>query len=201
MESVAQICNMALSHLGVSYSIQDVDSELSTEAQACRLFYASCRDEVLRAFRWPFATVIETLALVEEEPNDEWAFSYRYPSACLDIRRILSGTRTDSRTTRVPYRVARDSTARLIFCDMEEAEVEYTQQVTNPTEFDPQFGLALSYLLASRIGPRVAGGDQFKLADRAYAHYRAAIAEAQNAAAREEQPDEPPDADMISARI
>lgn len=198
--SIAAICNMALGHLGVSDQISDLETETSKEALACRLFYEACRDEVLRDFAWPFATIIEDLQLVEEDPNDEWAFSYRYPAGCAQLRRILSGVRNDSQTTKVPYRVARDSAGRLVFTDMEDAQIEYTQLVTEPAEFDSDFAAALSYLLAAKIGPRVAGGDQFKLSDRALKMYAWAIAKAQGNAANEERQDNEPDADMITAR-
>lgn len=200
MLSKAAICNMALSHLGVSDQITDVDTESSKEALACRLFYDQSRDEVLRAFPWPFATIIEDLALVEEDPNDEWGYSYRYPATCLKVRRILSGARNDTQASKVPYRIARDDTGRVIFTDKEDAQVEYTQQVTAEEEFDVDFGNALSYLLASKIAPRVAGGDQVKLSDRALRLYLGFVAVAQNTAADEERSDEEPDAAMITAR-
>lgn len=202
MASIADICNMALSHLGVGDQITDLDTESSKEALACRLWYDKCRDQVLRAFAWPFATIVEDLTLVEEEPNDglEWAYSYRYPSACISLRRILSGARTDSQSSKVPYRIVRDDAGRLILSDLEDAQVEFTQLVEAADQFDPLFVDALSYLLAAKIGPRVCGGDQFKLSDRALQMYAWAIGQAMNAAANEERSDEPPDAELISAR-
>lgn len=202
MTSVADICNMALSHLGVSDQITDLDTETSKEALACRLFYATSRDEVLRAFPWPFATIIEDLALVEAEPNGgaEWAYSYRYPAACLELRRLLSGARTDSQESKVPMRVIRDDAGRLVLTDLEDAQIEYTQQVDDTEQFDPMFVSALSYLLASKIAPRVCGTDQTKLRDGALRLYAWAVGMAQDAAAREDVDDLPPDASMITAR-
>lgn len=198
--SKASICNMALSHLGVSDAVTDVDTESSKEAQACRLFYEACRDDVLRAFAWPFAVIIEDLTIVEEDPNDEWAFSYRYPSGCLAARRLLSGTRTDSQNTVVPYRVARDASGRVIFTDLEDAQIEYTSLVDAEEEWDSIFVSALTYLLAFKIAPRLAGGDESKLGDRAFKLYLYELSRAQAAAANEERPDLPPDAELITAR-
>lgn len=187
----AEICTLALSHLGVSIEINNLETEKSKEAQACRRFYATTRDEVLRDFSWPFAKVIEALALVEEDPNTEWGFSYRYPSGCLKVRRVLngSGVRVDTEDTRVPFTEGRDTTGLLIFTDQEDAEVEYTMRETDTERYPADFVDTLSLLLASKIGPRVAGGDQFKLADRALKLYawRKAVAEAN--AANEEQVD------------
>jgi hypothetical protein len=202
MASIADICNMALSHLGVSDQITELDTETSKEALACRLWYEPCRDQVLRSFPWPFATIVEDLALVETDPNEglEWAYSYRYPAACLKLRRILSGVRTDSQSSKVPMRVVRDDTGRLILTDLEDAQVEYTQLVDDSEEFDALFVDALSYLLAAKIGARVTGGDQFKLSDRAMQLYVYTLALAQNVAADEERSDEDPDAEIILSR-
>jgi len=201
--SETELCNLALSHLavaGVTFEIQDLDTEKSKEAQACRRFYAQARDEVLRAFPWPFATVIDNLALVATAPNVEWAYSYRYPSDCLMFRRILSGFRTDALDSRIPYRLGRDASGELVFTDMDSAQGEWTTQVTNVGAFAPDFVQALAFLLASYIGPRVAGGDQYKLADRAYQLYQRSLGVARANAFNEEQADPPPDSEMIRAR-
>lgn len=87
MSSSTEISNMALSHLAISREIAALDTERSQEAQACRRFYETVRKTVLRDYPWPFATKFATLALVEDDPNSEWDFSYRYPSDCLNARR------------------------------------------------------------------------------------------------------------------
>lgn len=202
MRAKTDICNMALSHVGNSIELQDVDTESSAEAQACRRFYDQARDELFRAFRWPFATQIVALALVAEDPTDEWAYSYQYPSDCVTLIRILSGQRTDSRDTRVSYRIVRDATdgRRLIYTDMEDATAEYTVVVEDPNEWPADVAAAVAYRLAAMIGPRVAGGDQFRLADRALQLYAISNAAARAAAMNEEQPDVEPDASLVRGR-
>ena len=194
--SEVEICNLALTHLAVSDQISSL-SDKTKEALACNTFYAQCRDEVLEAFPWPFASIINTpLALVTDYTLDplntvqsEWAFSYRMPSDCLTFRRIQSGTRNDSHESRVPYRIAQDDAGELILTDMPDAHGEWTTQITDVTRFSPSFVNALALLLAARIGPTVAGGDQFKLADRAFQLYQDAIQKAHANAYNEEQPD------------
>lgn len=199
MPAAVDICNLALSHVGVSTEIQSLETERTKEAQACNRFYAPSVDEVLRAFAWPFATAFADLQVVEVDPTDEWGFSYRQPSECVTTRRILSGNRNDSRATRIPFRNGRDTTGPLIYTDMEDAVLEYTVRVTDPTQFAPDFASALSYKLASKIGPRF-GPEAVKLANRALQLYGAEIADAQAAAANESQPDLPPDSEFISIR-
>lgn len=107
--SKTEIVNIALAHLGVGSEISNLDTDQSTEANAMRRFYESAKDEVLRDLNWPFTTVFASLALVEEDPTDEWSYSYRYPSDALKIRRVLSGLRNDTRQSRVPYKLGQDA--------------------------------------------------------------------------------------------
>src|SRR5438270_202467 len=81
---------MALGHVGNSSQIASL-TEKSNEARACALYYEQCRDEVLQAFPWPFATVITALTLVATDPTTEWGYSYRYPVDGLRTFRIPSG--------------------------------------------------------------------------------------------------------------
>lgn len=200
------IANMAVSHLAVGLEIQDFDNEKTEAAQAARRFYDLARQKVLRDYDWPFANTIEFLALLANpvgltQPTTEWLYSYRYPANAIAVRRILNqATRVDTAGSRAIYSVGRDSVGRIIYSDLATAQIQYTYDETDTTRFPPDFAVALSFYLAFLIGPRVSGGDQFKLADRAYVLYQRAILEAQANAANEEPPDNLPDAEMILAR-
>lgn len=191
---------MSLSHLGQGKAIADLDTENSEAASACRTFYDVTVQEVLSSYNWAFATKFRELSLVAEDPTDEWSYSYRYPSDCLKFRRILSGIRTDTRDSRVPYKMAKDSAGRLIYTDKYQAECEYTENVTDPTFFPPNFVAAVSYLLAYKVSPRVAGSDPRRLGDAAYKNYVMCIATAQSQDRKEEQPDIEPDGEFVRAR-
>lgn len=200
MSSNVEICNLALSHLGVGTEISDLTTERSAEALACRRYFDHVRDLVFRAFPWTFATKTVALALVEEDPNEEWGFSYRYPSDCLMFRRIQSGIRTDTNDTRVPLKIGRDDAGKLIFTDKAEAIAEYTVLEEDPERYPPDFVSAFSFLLASHIAPRMTGGDPFKRGEQAMANYKGAIEEAKSNAANEEQPDREPESEFIRGR-
>lgn len=198
--SSTDLCNKALSHLGVSQEIASL-TDGSKAAQACNRFYAEVIDEVLRAFPWPFATIVQDLALVTTDPTNEWAYSYRYPSDCLMPRRILNGSgNPDTTSTRVVFRVARDAQGRVIWTNQVNAQLEYTQRVTAPEEFDPEFVHAASFLLAAYVGPRVMSGDPSNLAARAANLYRFTIEQAWANAANGEVPAPPVDSDLIASR-
>lgn len=200
MASETEICNMALSHLGVGKEIANLDTEASQEASACRRFYDLARDATLRGFNWPFANVTTTLALVETDPNDEWAYSYRYPSDCLKLIKLLSGTRNDTRASRVPYKIAQDNSGKIILTDIEDAQVEYLLLEDDPSMYPSDFLIALSYRLAAFIAPRVTGGDPFKLGDRAMQMFDLEMSTARATAINEQQEEVEPDSPYLAAR-
>jgi len=201
MASKTSIANLALSHIGIAKPIANLDTEQSQEATACRTFYEVARDRVLRDIKWPFATKIAALALVEEDPNDEWAYSYRYPSDCLDVRKIQSGVRNETNAQRIPYKIASDDQGLLIFCDREDAILEYTFRAENVNLYPPDFMMGFSYRLASYIAPRLTNGDPFKLMNDVMALYKTEISNAAANAQNEEQPDIAPDSEFIQARL
>lgn len=166
MASEVEICNMALSHIGVGEEIQDLATESSEEARACRRFYEPARDELLRSFPWPFATKWADLGLVASAPTEsgeEWGFKYRYPSDCLKLRRIVTGARQDTQESVIPFKVARDASGLLIYTDQEDAEVEYTFREEDPGRFPYDFALALSYRLGAYLAPRLSKADPLRL--------------------------------------
>ena len=56
-----------LGRIGVSQFLNDYDTDQSTEANVCRVFYESARDRVLQDLPWNFATrtapLVETCAI------------------------------------------------------------------------------------------------------------------------------------------
>lgn len=198
-QTVTGICNMALGHLAVGKAIASI-TESSAEARACNRFYEQVRDEVLRAFAWPFASITVALQVVATAPNTEWGYSYRLPVDCVTPRRIPSGYRNDTQATAVRFRIARDAAGRVLYTDLPNATLEYTVLVTNPAEFAPDFAQAVALKLAGFIAPLVTGGDPSKLGARALQLYQWQISEARTNAANEGLPDAEPESDSITAR-
>lgn len=200
-QSKEDICNLALSHVASGEEIQNLDTDKGQEAQACRRFYDLCIQGTLRDFpSWPFATRITSLALVTTQPNQEWSYSYRYPSDCLFAKRILSGLRMDTEGSRIPYRLIGDNAGQLILCGIDSAQFEYTAYVDDPTLYPPDFILASSLRLAIYIAPRLTAGDQFKLRATAVQLYTAELERAKVNAANEMQSDLNPQSEFIRAR-
>jgi hypothetical protein len=198
--TTTEIANMALGHVGVGREIADLDTENSAEAKACRRFFENTAKVAQRDFEWAFNKKVVTLGLVEEDPTDEWGYSYREPSDCLFIRRLINGARSLSADTRVPFEKAVDTSGGLIYTDMEDAVAEYTFYQDNLALWPDDFALAHSLLLAARIAKLVTGGDPFKLGDRAMAEYLSTSGRAKRATLNEKQPDPDLDPEWIRGR-
>lgn len=200
--SNTEIANLALSHLGVSKEISNLDNEASAEASSCRRFYEPARKQTLRDFAWPFATKYAALGLVANLPAEieEWAYSYRYPSDCASLRRIVSGIRPETQQTRVPYQIARDITGLLIYTNKTDAEVEFTFNETDVSRFPEDFVMALSLRIAMYVAPRLTAGDPFKLRAGAAQLYAFEIDRARASAGNEEQPNEPAPSELERSR-
>jgi len=197
--SKVETCNLAIGYIGHGVQIADFDED-SKEAAACRTFYEPTLKQLFRMAHWPFATKLATLTLVENNPNDEWFYSYRYPVDCVDFRRILSGRFPDDRQSQIAYRIAKDSDGKLIFTNRENAVCEYTEYVDDPTFYNYDFIDAHALLLSTRLIPQFVSGDRKKIRQENYAMFQDAIQVALANAINEEQNFEEPQAESVRAR-
>ena len=200
MASEAEICNLALTHLGVGKEIQNLDTDKSEEASACKRVYDTCRDTTLRDYPWPFATRVRELSLIEENPNDEWNYSYRYPSDCLKMRRLLSGIRTPTNEQRAPYKIIQDDAGLIVYTDQENACAEYVKRETNPDKYPADFIMALSWRIAMYVAPRLTSGDPYNLRQQAQQMYEFELTRAARNSFNESQPDVEPPSELESSR-
>jgi len=196
-----EAANLALSHLGIGKTVSDLETEQSAEAKVVRAFYNIVLKMVLRDYPWPFATKISTLGLIEEDPNTEWGYSYQYPSDCEYARRILGVSRNESNEERVPYKIFNSETGRLIYTDVENAELEYTMTIDDFTVMPADFIMAFSFKLAYYIAPQITAGDPMKVGERARVNYELELSNAKSAAFNEEQQDVPPESELVRMRV
>ncbi len=204
--SKTTICNRALHFIGIGEEIASIN-ERSAEAEACRQFYDDALDEVLREWPWPFARRQVTLAITNATDadgeyvaySDEFFYAYRYPPECVYARRIVSGTVPDTSESLVRYQIASDSSGRLILCNQADAQLEYTASITDTSLFHPDFAMAVSYRIATYIGPRLAE-DPAKASQIALRGYELSIVKARAVAAMEESEGPPPKSSFQRAR-
>jgi len=170
--SDVQICNMALSRIGVSQPISSM-SEASNEARMCSLWYAHCRDTVLQAFPWKFARKVSALQDIGT-PTVGWSYRFRYPNDCLKALKVSPdasdriATSTGSILSKIVFDVVSDesSAGKAIVSDQDGLYLHYTAAITDPTLFDPLFTSALAWLLASEIAGPLATKPEYANAAR-----------------------------------
>lgn len=202
MSSKTAIVNIALARIGATKQVSNVDTERSNEAILARTFFEPALRFVLRDFPWPFATAYEQLALVggsaSEHVNYDWTFSYRYPSDCLFVRRIVTerGGRNDLDPP--PFRIGRDTQGRLIFTDEEDAQIEYTAVITDPEQLDDIAASALAWKLGADFAP---GLSRIKdMAKTCMQMYQIDLSKSESRALNEGQQDRPQEAEFTRAR-
>ena len=194
--SEVSICNMALSRIGISTPIAALN-ESSVEAQLCNQWYAVARDATIYDFDWPFCSKRATLGLVEEDPNDDWDYSYRVPADCLRARRLVDGTAIVG-DDGPEFEISGDDSGGLLLTDEAEAILLYSRSVNNPAFFPPAFTMALAWCLAVEIAPALSRKES--VLNTCWQAYGLAIAGAAAAVANESRGRKPGDAASISAR-
>jgi hypothetical protein len=191
-----QIINMALGHLGETQFIQ-ARTELSNERLVAEIYYDPSLQLILEGFAWPETTKYGALGLVEEAPNDDWLYSYRYPSDCLMMRRIITilGRQEPDPP---PWITGQDDAGRLIYTNVSEAVAEYTKAIS-VGKFSAYMAAALSWWLAGEMCAGMARDR--KLAQSCYQMADSLNVRAQ-AKARNESQDYPElDSEAMRARL
>lgn len=146
MTSETDIANLALSRLG-NGPITSLD-ENSMAAETARFHYARTRDAVLEAHPWNFAIRRANLALDEDTPAFEYAYSFALPEDCLKV------VRTDAEAngyTDTSYRIE----GRSLLCDDDTVMIEYVRKETNPDVFSALFIDLLAQRLAAEMCVRL----------------------------------------------
>jgi hypothetical protein len=195
MASETQIGKLALQHIGDRYDISDLTEE-SVEAEQVNLIFSDTRDWMLRQHAWGFAKKFATpSALTGTVPNN-FDFMYTYMTDAVKVNGVVDPLAAG---TKIDFEVARNSSdVKVILTDAEDAQFFYTARITDPAQFDPEFTMAFSYALASKLampltGDRAIMGDMATLA-------KAVINSAWETDSNERLEDTIPDADWIQAR-
>ncbi len=183
--SVIRICNMALSRIGSSQIITSLSDDTDAAIQ-CNVWYEQTRDALLRDFPWPWAqafAVLNQVSTTGQRANAQWLYSHRYPTDALTIRKISItippittlppptpvttysaypnyNLREDGDPLPIPYTIGHDVDGRLIYSDYTNLTAWYTQAVTDPVQFSPDFASLLSWRLATEISYSIAVSDK-----------------------------------------
>lgn len=200
MASVIEICNIALSRLGNSRTINSL-TEQSKEAGVCSLHYEPARDAVLSDFDWSFATKRVALADTGAPPPD-WQYAYRYPTDCMRIIELMvPGMRNVPSRLRIEYTTGSDAdgTGKLIYTEQEMAWLKYVGLVTDPNMYDAVFRDALSWRMAGEMAMSLTSGPQ--LGQNAMTMYAQVIRSAGSRSMNESQEPPEPESEFTCARL
>ena len=154
-EGVRQLCNQALSHLGITTPITTlVDS--SRESDSCTRFLSMSLDDVLQEFNWPFAKVVESLDKMPQTVLT-WDYLYTYPSSAVNVWAVFDEGTTDTRFHQDFEVVYLEGTTKAIASNNNTAYAEYTKRVVDPSIWSSKFVKSVSYYLAAQMAPQLAG--------------------------------------------
>jgi len=147
--SSVQIANFALSKVGTDSTIESL-TETSSEAKEANLWFSFVREEVLAAFNWQFARKRILLAAHTEDPPDEWAYRYIYPSESLKARFIENPVGLEADPVPFIVELAADDTKSLL-TNQGTATLIYTSSITDTTLYTPWFIESFATMLAAKI--------------------------------------------------
>jgi len=210
-QTLTDIATLAVLHCGVSKPINNVITEKSLEAQACRNVADLARQTTLRAHPWLFAKRFATPALVagpSPMATIEWIYAYAAPADMLHMFRFIS-TRlnNDTRQTRIPYTIANDATNGILiytnwpgFNTALPVTIEYVFDNQNISQWTIDFGKAMSYYMAYLIAPVLTSGDPYQMQQKLLALFDKAVIDARNNNVNEEQRPEEPQSEFVRAR-
>ncbi|SDD95369.1 hypothetical protein SAMN05216337_1017143 [Bradyrhizobium brasilense] len=179
----ADLVNVALQRIGYKGRVGNL-FEGSAAAKDALDIYAQTRDEILRKGDWGFAERNLAMELLKSAPAGgytppnvwtpaspplPWRFEYAYPSDCLDVRAIKGQSVfvMDFDPQPITFTVANDSALvpprKVILCNVPDALLTYTGQVTDPTSWEPDFVEAFAAALGRRLAPALVGMEAAKL--------------------------------------
>lgn len=151
------ICNLALSYIGKG--MIDSLEERNENARQCKLHYDYQRQMLLRDYDWGFARRITNLAEVNAEIPG-WKYVYKYPAKCLAIRRIFPQQSCNLARHKDEYTVMIiNESDKVLCCNKEAAQVEYTYDITNADLFPNEFNEALARALAAALAIPLSGSN------------------------------------------
>jgi hypothetical protein len=151
--TIETICNQALDVIGYLRHIGNI-YEGSKAARVALDLYGQTRDEVLASQSWYFARSELALASIGQVPSLPWAFEFTYPANMIKLWFVKPVVIPDDP---VPIRwlesfdTRTTGTQRSILTTFSPAVGVFTQKVTNPASFPPEFVFTLVVALSKKM--------------------------------------------------
>lgn len=190
-----RICNMALDRIGCNQPISAL-TDVSAAAATCKRWFEVCRDATLEDYAWPFANKTKALAVVEDNPDETWGYSYRYPSDC--VRALGFDVGSTDPNHQPEFEVGGDDSGKLILTNESNASLRYTRRVDVAALYSATFASAVAWRMAMEMAPALSRKDGARM--EAMQAYYAAISQAEASQSAERRPPQPPDGGSVRAR-
>lgn len=188
------ICNLSLNFLGKGMinSLQD-NNEL---ARTCKLHYDRYRKILLKDYNWEFAQRTMKLQPVENFGDEVkgWRYVYRYPEECLQVIKIYGGDdfkKDDHKNKFFVQTVDYKLGTKVICCDIENAYMDYVENVTDADAYSEEFVEALSHYLAYGMAQALTGSEGKAQTELQYMQQALFQAKLRTAKEREHKPATP----------
>jgi hypothetical protein len=142
MASDVDVVNDALYQIGEG-PINNFDDGTLT-ANRAKAFYSALVDDALRRYHWAFAKFFDDLVQLETgSPTTKWSYAFKLPNDpyCLAVRVV-------NNDEKLKWEVAG---GRILLLNDDEAEIEFTGRVTDPTQWDATFYQAVTLGLTSKF--------------------------------------------------
>lgn len=175
----AKIYNLALGALLLNKKISDVDTDTSVENQTLTVHYELAFSSTISDLDLDATSTQKALELIIADPNDLWAYAYKYPSDCSMFRRIQNQVLKDNRTTQILRKIGTYNGQKVIFTNQDAAIGEYVSNTLSLSTLSDAAGLAVAYKLAMLSAPLISGKGAGPLRKEIEAKYLVAKAEAQ----------------------
>jgi len=150
-DTIVSVWNQALGACEVRASIAS-ENENSSEGRLCRLWYETILKQVLRAAPWPAASSYKRLALFADASEEEsWApgnpapgygYGFSLPSDMIHPRNLFSFAN---------FEISSVNGKKKLSTNEETPILNYTKYLTDITEWDDSFRLAIVNALAAAI--------------------------------------------------
>lgn len=183
--SPADMINVALGRIGYKLRVGSL-YEGSFAAKKALDIYAQTRDEILRQNDWGFAERDIALVLLKSAPIGGgyippavwnpavnppigYLFEYTYPSDCLKVRVIKPTPLFSPNMDPQPHNwtIANDKNfnppQKVILCNVANALMTYTGQVTDPATWENDFVELFAAALGRRLAPTLSTMDVEKM--------------------------------------
>lgn len=176
MADVTEICNSALAKIGAA-RITALE-EGSKNANLCAELYERCRDDLLRAHSWNFATARAKLAREATTPVFGFAYAYALPA---DWMRCVDAYGDAGGAAQIIYRVEGDC----LLSDADDAFLCYIRRVEDANLMPADFREALACLMARELAVPIAQSNT--LEEKLEARFRTRLRRARTTDGLEDQ--------------